>query len=175
MLKTILIIVVLAIAALLALAATKPDTFSVQRSASIKAPPEKIFPLINDLHGFNTWNPWMKKDPNMKVAYSGPDSGKGAAHDWDGNNDVGKGRLEIMDSTPASKVTMKLQMIKPMEANNTVDFTLEPKGNSTLVTWSMNGSVPFAAKIMHVIFDMDKMVGTDFEAGLANLKVVAEK
>lgn len=175
MLKTILIIVVLAIAALLALAATKPDTFSVQRSASIKAPPEKIFPLINDLHGFNTWNPWMKKDPNMKVAYSGPDSGKGAAHDWDGNNDVGKGRLEIMDSTPASKVTMKLQMIKPMEANNTVDFTLEPKGSSTLVTWTMNGPVPFVAKIMHVIFDMDKMVGTDFEAGLANLKVVAEK
>jgi polyketide cyclase/dehydrase/lipid transport protein len=175
MFKIIGIVVVALVAALLIFAATKPDTFRVQRSASIKAPPEKIFPIINDFHNWGTWSPWEKKDPGMKRTLGAVASGKGAVYEWEGNNEVGKGRMEIAETSPSSKVVIKLDFVKPFEAHNTVEFTLEPKSDATNVTWAMQGHTPYFAKIIHVFFDMDSMVGKDFETGLANLKAVAEK
>jgi len=175
MLKTIAIIVVLLIVGVLLFATTRPDTFRVQRAASIKAPPEKIFPLINDLQRFGAWNPFAKKDPGIKESYSGPASGKGAVCTFDGNKDVGKGSLEITDSASPNKVSMRLHMIEPFEADNNIEFTLEPRGELTNVTWAMEGKSPYLAKIIQLFFNMDRMIGRDFEAGLAGLKAVAER
>ena len=175
MLKTIAVIIVVLLAAVIVFAATKPDTFRVQRVTSIKAPPEKIFPYLNDLHKFGAWSPWEKKDPAMKRTFTGSESGRGAVYEWDGDKNVGQGRMEIADTAPPSKVAIKLDFVRPFEAHNIVEFSLAPKGESTDVTWAMQGPVPYVAKIMHVFVDMDSMVGKDFEAGLANLKTVAEK
>jgi carbon monoxide dehydrogenase subunit G len=175
--KTIAIIagcLTILIAAVLVYAATRPDTFRVQRSASIKAPPDKIFPLINDFREWSAWSPYEKKDPAMKRTFGATTSGKGAVYEWDGNGQVGSGRITIADASPPSQVMIKLDMIKPFAAHNDVAFILAPQGDSTMVTWNMQGAVPYLAKIMHVFFNMDKMVGTDFEAGLANLKTAAE-
>jgi uncharacterized protein YndB with AHSA1/START domain len=172
---TIVVLLVVAGAVILGLAAMKPDTFRVQRSATIKAPPEKIFALINDFHSWDQWSPWEKKDPTMKRSYSGPESGKGAVYAWEGDKNVGQGRMEIADSAPPSRVAIKLDFLKPFEAHNMVVFALEPKGDETTVTWDMEGPTPFFAKIFHVVLDMDKMVGGDFETGLANLKAASEK
>jgi hypothetical protein len=161
-------------AAVLVYAATGPDTFRVYRSATIKAPPEKIFPLINDFREWTTWSPYEKKDPEMKRTYGSSTSGKGAVYEWAGNGNVGSGRITIAETSP-SQVLIKLDMLTPIEAHNNVAFTLVPQGDSTTVTWDMRGDVPYLAKIMHVFFNMDKMVGADFEAGLNNLKVLAEK
>lgn len=174
MVKVVVGVVVVPIIAVLVYAATKPDTFRVQRSASINAPPQTIFPLINDLRSFNTWNPFVQKDPNVKGSYSSPSSGEGATYAFNGNKHVGEGSVEIAESSPPSKITMKLDMIRPFEAHNIVEFTLEPSGGSTNVTWSMHGPSPYIAKLMSVIFSMDGMIGKDFEAGLAKLKSVAE-
>jgi uncharacterized protein YndB with AHSA1/START domain len=168
-------IIVVGVAGILAFAATRPDTFRVQRAASIKAPPEKIFPLLNDLRNFASWSPYEKKDPAMKRTHSGAPSGKGAVYEWDGDKNVGRGRLAIANALPPSKVTLHLDMMRPLEAHNLVEFTLEPKGDSTNVTWAMNGQVPYVAKIVHVFLNVDRMVGNDFEAGLAKLKAIAEK
>jgi len=175
MFKIIAIVVVGVIAAVLIFAATRPDTFRVQRTARIKAPPGKIFPLIDDLHRHTTWSPWEKKDPEMKRAHSGAPSGKGAVYEWNGNKEIGKGRMEITESTPSSRVVMAMHFIKPFEAHNTAEFTLEPKGDSTTVTWALYGPQPYFAKVMHLFFNVDKMVGKEFETGLANLKAIAEK
>lgn len=175
MLKTIAIIIAVLIAAVLIFAATKPDTFRVQRAASIKAPPERIFPLINDFNRWSAWSPWEKKDPAMKRTFGAATSGKGAVYAWEGNKDVGQGRMEIAESVVPSRITLKLDFMKPFEAHNLVEFTLEPKGDATSITWAMQGDTPYFAKIIHVFFDMDKMVGKDFEAGLATLKSIAEK
>jgi hypothetical protein len=174
MLKITAIVIVVLIAAVLIYAATRPDTFRVQRSTNIHASTEKIFPLINDLRNFNTWNPYARKDPNATGSYSGPASGKGAAHAFEGNKDVGKGNIEILESSPSSKVTMALNMLSPFEAHNIVEFTLEPVGESTNVTWAIHGPMPFMSKIMCLFFDMDRMIGTDFEQGLSDLKATAE-
>jgi len=168
-------VLLVAIAAILVLAAMKPDTFRVERTASIKAPPEKIFPLISDFDNWGAWSPYEKKDPNMKRTRSGAANGKGAVYAWDGDKNVGKGRMEIAEASPPSKVSLKLDFERPFEAHNIVNFTMEPKGDATSVTWAMQGPVPYMAKIVHVIFNMDRMVGRDFEAGLANLKTLAEK
>jgi len=175
MIKTIAIVVLVLIGAVLVFAATRPDSFSVRRAASIKAPPEKIFPLINDFSRWGGWSPYEKKDPAMKRSFSGPAAGKGAVYAWQGNKDVGQGRMEIADAAAPSRVTLKLDFVKPFEAHNTVDFTLEPKGDATDVTWAMNGPMPFISKVVCLFVDMDSMVGKDFEAGLANLKAIAEK
>ena len=175
MIKTILGVIVVVVAALLGYAATRPDTFSVQRAASIKAPPEKIFPLIDDFHRWPVWSPWEKMDPDMKRTYSGAAAGKGAAYAWQGNNKVGEGRMEILDDPAPSKVVIKLDFIKPFEGHNTATFLLVPKGDVTDVTWTMDGPSPFVAKLMGVFMNMDKMIGNDFETGLANLKAAAEK
>jgi uncharacterized protein YndB with AHSA1/START domain len=175
MFKTIAIVVVVLIAAVLAYAATKPDTFRVQRAASIKAPPEKIFAVLNDFRRWDAWSPWEKKDPAMKRTFGTATSGKGATYAWEGNRDVGQGRMEITESVPPSKVAIKLDFLKPFEAHNIVELTLEPKGDATNITWAMHGPNPYFAKVMQVFLSMDSMVGKDFETGLANLKAVAEK
>jgi uncharacterized protein YndB with AHSA1/START domain len=175
MLKIIAIVIVVLIAGVLILAATKPDTFRVQRAASINAPPEKIFALINDFNRWGAWSPWEKKDPAMKRTFGAATSGKGAVYAWEGNKDVGQGRMEISESVPPSKIALNLDFVKPFEAHNLVEFTLEPKGDATNVTWSMQGATPYFAKIIHVFINMDKMVGKDFETGLANLKASAEQ
>ena len=175
MLKIIALVVVVLIVALLVFAATKPDIFRVQRLASINAPPEKIFPLINDFHHWGAWSPYEKLDPTMKRTYSGAANGKGAMYAWEGSGKAGIGRMEIAETSPASKITLNLDFVKPFEAHNIIDFTLEPTGDSTNVTWAMHGHSPYLAKVMHVFFDMDSMVGKDFETGLANLKALVEK
>ena len=172
---TVALILVVGIAGVLIFAATKPDVFRVARSTSIKAAPDKIFPLINEFRNWASWSPYEHRDPAMKRTYSGAESGKGAIYEWNGNSNVGAGRIEITDTTPPSKVMINLDMLKPFEAHNNVVFTLEPKGETTSVTWAMSGPVPYFAKIMHVFMNVDRMVGTDFEAGLANMKAVAEK
>ncbi len=171
----IAIVLVVAIAIILILAATKPDTFSVQRATTVKAPPERIFPLINDFHQWGTWSPYETKDPAMKRSYSGAASGKGAVYGWEGNKNVGSGRMEILDSSAPSKIVIKLDFFTPFEAHNTAEFTMLPQGDATNVTWLMHGPLPFMGKIMHVFINMDRMVGKDFEIGLANLKRLTEK
>ena len=168
-------IVVVAVAGILIYAATRPDTFRVQRSTTIKAPPEKIFALINDLYAWGAWSPYEKKDPAMKRTFGGAPNGKGAVYEWDGDKNVGKGRMEIIEAVPPSKVVIKLDFIKPFEGHNTAEFTLEPKGDGTTVTWAMYGPSPLMMKVMGIFMNMDRMIGDDFAAGLANLKAVAEK
>ena len=175
MLKTIALVIVVAIAGVLIFAATKPDTFAVQRSTSIKAPPDRIFTLINDFKRWDAWSPWEKKDPAMKRSYGPTTSGKGAHYAWEGNNDVGQGSMDITESVPPSKVALKLDFVKPFEGHNVVEFTLVPRGGSTDVTWSMSGPAPFMSKVMQVFVNMDRMIGKDFEAGLTSLKAAAEK
>ena len=174
MLKIIGLTVVVPIIALLVFAATRPDTFRVQRASSVNAPPEKIFALINDLRSWRAWSPYEQKDPSMKRTLSGAAHGKGAVYEWDGNKDIGKGRMEIIESDPASRVLIKLDFVRPFEAHNIVEFTLKPNGHTTNVTWAMHGRSPYLAKLMGVFFSMDSMIGKDFEAGLSNLKTVAE-
>jgi Polyketide cyclase / dehydrase and lipid transport len=175
MLKIVSIIIVVAVAAVLLFAATRPDTFQVQRSASINAAPNKIFPHLNDFTKWGAWSPWEKKDPGMKRNFGNITAGKGATYAWDGNQDVGQGSMEIIESVAPSRLSIRLSFMKPFEARNTVEFALEPKGASTQVTWTMHGPVPYISKIIHLFMDIDRMVGADFESGLGNLKVIAEK
>src|SRR6202171_3172544 len=171
----IAIILAIAIAVVLVLALTKPNTLAVQRAISIKAPAEKIFTLINDFHQWGTWSPYENKDPAMKRTYSGANSGKGAVYAWQGNKNVGSGRMEILDTSVPSKIVIKLDFFAPFEGHNTAEFTMLPQDDVTNVTWLMHGPVPFMAKIMHVLMNIDRMVGKDFEVGLANLKMLTEK
>jgi uncharacterized protein YndB with AHSA1/START domain len=171
----IAVVLAIAIAIVLVLAAAKPNTFSVQRGATMKAPPEKIFSLINDFHQWGKWSPWENRDPAMTRSFSGAESGRGAVYAWEGNKNVGSGRMEILDASTPSKITIKLDFLKPFEAHNTAEFTMLPQGNATSVNWVMHGPAPFLSKMMQVFMSMDKMIGKDFEAGLANLKGIAEK
>lgn len=178
MLEIIAVIAVvlgLAIAIVLILAATKPNTFSVQRATLVKAPAEKIFPLINDFHQWGSWSPYEHKDPAMKRTYNGAASGKGAVYAWDGDRNVGSGRMEILDTSAPAKIVIKLDFFTPFEGHNTAEFTMLPQGDATNLTWLMHGPAPFMAKIMHVFMNIDRMVGKDFEIGLANLKRLTEK
>ena len=162
------------IAALLIYAATRPDTMRIERSLHIHASPEQIRPLINTLQRFNTWNPYNQKDPSIKLSYRGPASGPGAVFDFDGNKNVGMGSIGIIEPSAPNCVTMTLDMSRPMECHNVIDFTLTKEGEGTRVTWAMRGPCPYLGKLMGVIFNMDKMVGRDFETGLAGLKALAE-
>ena len=175
MLKIIAIIITLLIAGVLIFAATKPDVFRVERKATIQAPPEKVFALINEFKQWGPWSPWKKKDPAMKRTYGTTTAGKGATYAWEGNKDVGQGSMEIIDSATPSLIRLKLDFVQPFEAHNMVTFTLTPQSNTTEVSWAMEGPVPYFAKIIHVFINMDTMVGKDFEAGLASLKALAEK
>jgi uncharacterized protein YndB with AHSA1/START domain len=169
------VVLVIAIAVVLILAATKPNTFSVQRAIAIKAPPERIFPLINDFHQWASWSPYENKDPAMKRSFSGAASGTGAVYGWDGNKNVGSGRMEILDSATPSKIVIKLDFFKPFEGHNTAEFTMLPQGNATSVTWLMHGPAKFIHRLMQVFMNLDTMIGKDFEVGLVNLKNLTEK
>ena len=169
------VVLAIAIAIILTLAALKPNTFSVRRAITVKAAPEKIFPLINDFHQWGTWSPYENKDPAMKRSYSGAASGKGAVYAWDGNKNVGSGRMEILDTSLPSKIVIKLDFFTPFEGHNTAEFTMLPQGDATSVTWLMHGPAPFMSKVMQVFMNMDNMIGKDFEIGLANLKRLTEK
>lgn len=182
MMKTLAIvgvIVLVAVAAILIYAATKPNSFRVQRSAVIDAPPNEIFPYINELKRWAAWSPYDRKDPGTKRTYNGPESGKGAIYEWDGNKSVGRGRMEIVEVTLPGRILFKLDFIRPFEAHNMAEFTLEPGNGQTNVTWALYGPSPYFAKVMGVVMglfmNVDDMVGKDFVAGLANLKTVVEK
>jgi uncharacterized protein YndB with AHSA1/START domain len=175
MLNLILIVLIVLVTIVLILAATKPDTFRIERSINIKAPPEKIFPLIADFHQMNTWSAWEKVDPAMKRSFTGAESGKGAKYAWDGNKDIGQGSMEILEATPSSRVLFKLDFYKPFEAHNMAEFTLTPHGETTTVNHAMYGPSPYISKLMSLVFSMDKMVGSKFEEGLSSLKASAEK
>jgi uncharacterized protein YndB with AHSA1/START domain len=175
MLKIIAIVIVVLIAVVLGLAATKGDTFSVQRATTIKAPAAKVYALIDDFRQWGQWSPWEKLDPGLLRTFSGATSGKGAVYEWTGNSKVGAGRMEITDPTPPNKLVIKLDFIRPFEGHNIAEFTLEPQGDSTRLTWVMHGPTPFVSKLMQVFVSMDSLIGKDFEAGLANLKALAEK
>lgn len=171
----ILAVIAAAVIGLLLYASTRPDSFRVQRSITIKAPAEKIFPAVNDLRVQQGWSPWEAKDPTMKRTYSGEQAGKGARYEWEGNKQVGQGRMEIVESTPPTRVLMKLDFIKPFPANNMAEFLLEPRGDSTVVTWAIFGPSPFMSKLMGVFMSIDRMIGKEFDTGLANLKARMEK
>ncbi len=151
----------------------RPDSFSFQRSIEIKATPQRIFPMINDLHEMNSWNPYAAADPKAVLAYEGPSSGKSAVYTWAGGK-MGEGRYEITESIPYSAVKARLLMIKPLAADNEVEYTLTPGNGTTVVIWAMRGKNKFIHKLMQTVFSMDKMVGKDFEKGLAALKAKAE-
>jgi len=172
--KIIVIVLVVAVAAILLYAWTRPDTFRVQRSIAIKAPPDRIVALIDDFRAFPQWSPWEKRDPNLKRSLSGAPKGKGAKYAWEGNSQVGSGSMEILEATPTRVVT-RLDFLKPFEAHNTAEWTLVPAGDTTTVTWAMYGPSPYISKLIGVFMSMDSMVGKDFEAGLAAMKAVAEK
>lgn len=174
MVKKIAIVLAVLLLGLLTFAATRPDSFRVQRTLTIHAPPEKIYPLLEDFHRWNDWSPYQKLDPSMRRTLSGAERGKGAVYEWDGNAKAGKGRMEITNLSAPSRVTIQLDFTKPFEAHNTAEFTLQPRGETTDVTWAMYGPSPFATKLVGVFLDMDRMIGRDFEAGLANLKALAE-
>lgn len=174
-LKIVAAVLVVTVAAILIYASTKPDSFRVERSIAMNAPPEKIFPYIDGLKRWTDWSPYEGRDPAMRRVYSGAESGKGAVYEWDGNDQVGKGRMEIVDSVPPRKVTIKLDFLKPFEGHNTAELTVEPKGGQTIVTWAMYGPSTFVTKLVGTFMDMDDMIGRDFAAGLAKLKTVVEK
>jgi uncharacterized protein YndB with AHSA1/START domain len=175
MILRIIIIVAALIAAILAFAATKPETFHVQRSITINASPEKIFALINDFHNWSGWAPQDKEDPTMTRTYSGAAKGKDAFSDWVSSGSAGKGRMTITESVPNKMISINVNFVKPFEAHNVNEFTLEPAGTSTKVTWTMNGTNLYIMKIISVFRNMDSVIGRHFESGLNNLKTVAEQ
>jgi Polyketide cyclase / dehydrase and lipid transport len=168
------IAIILLIVAAIVFVATRPANFRVQRSAQVSAPPDVVFSIINDLHRWGKWSQYDKRDPSMKKTFAGPSEGPGAIYTWNGNSEVGEGRLTIMESKPGQLVSMKLEFSKPFKCTNQVNFKLEPCDGGTRVSWIMDGKNNFVSKAMSVFMDMDKMVGKDFEQGLANLHKVAQ-
>ncbi|MFZ2162395.1 MAG: SRPBCC family protein [Sideroxyarcus sp.] len=174
MLKTIAIAVAVVVLAILIYAATKPDIFHVERTIDIKASPEKIFGLINDFRQWDVWTPY-NKDPAMKKTYSAKTVGTGATYAWEGNKDVGKGEIAIIGSEPNSRIAFDLHMIEPYEGRNHVVIALKAAGDTTTVTWILEDRHTYFLKLLGLFINMDKMIGRDFETGLAKLKSVAEK
>ena len=173
MLKKIAIGVVVLVGAVLLYAATRPDYMRFERSANIGAPPENIQPFIADFHNWKAWSPYETRDPALQRTFSGAPNGQGAVYEWNGNSDVGQGRMEITESVP-TKVAIKLDFIRPFEGHNIAEFTLQPNGESTTVRWAMHGPASYMGKLIGVFIDVEEMVGKDFETGLANLKSIAE-
>ncbi len=174
MLKKIGLGLLALIAAVLLFATTRPNSFSVERRVVIQAPPEKVQGFIADFRRWADWSPWEKLDPAMKRSFGGAAAGVGATYAWQGNSEVGSGRMEVKSVTP-EKVSIQLDFIEPFEGHNTADFLLTPKDGGTEVRWLMFGPAPFITKLMGVFVSMDSMIGKDFEKGLAQLKVAAEK
>ena len=174
MIKKILIGLALVVVVLVIIIALQPSTYRVERSATMNAPAPVVFAQVNDFHKWNAWSPWAKLDPAMKQTFEGAPAGTGAIYVWTGNKEVGEGRMTITESHPSDLVKIKLEFIKPFAANSDTVFTFKPEGNQTRVTWTMNGDKNFIAKAFHLFVNIDKMVGGDFEKGLAQMKSVAE-
>lgn len=174
MFKIIGLIVLVLIVAVLLFAATRPDTFRIERSIVVKAPPQRIHAQLEDFHRWRAWSPFEAMDPQMKREIAGSPAGTGAVYTWDGNSKAGAGRMEILESTPTC-VRIQLDFTRPMTAHNTAEFLLAPEGDGTRVTWAMHGPQPYIGKVMGLVFNMDAMIGGDFERGLANLKRVSEQ
>ena len=172
MLKTFFLGLMAAILAFCAYVALLPADFRIERTATLAAPPAQVFPHINNLRKWQEWSPWAKMDPAAKTTFEGPEAGTGAIFNWSGNEKVGEGRMTIIDSRPNEAIKMKLDFLKPWPASNTADFTLVPDGQQTKVTWAMSGQQGFIEKAVCVFMNMDKMVGSEFEKGLANLNTV---
>ena len=173
--KTVFAGIAIVFGGVLIYGAFKPGSFHVQRTVTINAPPDRIFPLINDFHNWPQWSPYEKLDPNLRRSFSGPANGQGATYEWEGNARAGKGRMEITQSVPPSKVAIRLDFIKPIEGHDDVEFGLQPNGNSTNVTWEMSGRLTFPGRVMTIFVSMDSIMGGDFENGLAKMKAAAEK
>lgn len=175
MIKQPLIVVVVILLTVGGTAATRPDTFRVERSLTINAPPERVFPLVNDFHNYRVWSPLEQLDPQMQREITGPTSGRGATYAWNGTSKVGAARMEIVESTPSSRVVTTLDVTKPLAVSHRVEFTLQERGDSTRVTWLMLGQSTFPSKLVPVFYTMDDLLGRDFEKGLAAMKAAAEK
>jgi uncharacterized protein YndB with AHSA1/START domain len=174
MLKIILIAIPVLIIVLVVIAALQPSDFRITRTATISAPPGIVFAQVNDLHKWEAWSPWAKMDPAAKITFEGPPAGTGAGYTWAGNNKVGEGRMTITESKPNERLRFKLEFRKPFEATHTAEFTFQPQGDQTVVTWSMAGTNKFMFKLFGLFMNCDKMVGGQFEQGLADLNVVAK-
>ena len=175
MAMNVLLLVAVLVGAVLLLAATRPDTFRVERRVVINRPAVDFFSLLADFHHWTRWSPWEGVDPDLKRTYSGSPSGAGSVYEWEGNSKVGKGRMEIIRADAPTHVTIDLSFIRPFRAENNAAFDLTPSGSGTEVVWAMYGPLPFASKLMSLFVSMDKMVGKDFEKGLAQLKAAAEQ
>jgi hypothetical protein len=174
MLYIVLISIAVLVALFLIIVAMRPAQFRVTRSTTIAAPPSAIFPHVNDLHNWKAWSPWAKLDLNMKETHEGAPAGVGASYHWVGNSKVGEGRMTIIESNPSDLIRIKLEFMKPFKATNTAQFTFKPEGNQTLVVWDMIGNNNFMCKAFSLFMNMDKMVGSDFEKGLAGMKSLVE-
>jgi hypothetical protein len=172
--KKVLIVLVLLVGALLVIVYTRPDTYKVERSTKIDAPPTVVFDQLEDLKAWSAWSPWDKRDPAMKKTFEGPPRGVGAAYAWEGNKEVGKGKMTITESQPPSQVKYKLEFIEPFAAVASSGFTVAPEGVGSKVTWSMDGNANFMTKAMSLVKPMDEAIGPDFEKGLAGLKAASE-
>ena len=173
-LRVVLALVIL-MAVFVLIVSLQPSEFSISRSATIDAPPAQVFPHVNDLHAWEAWSPWARLDPNAKNTFEGPPAGAGAKFSWDGNQEVGVGSMTISQSKPDELVQIKLDFVEPFPCSNDVEFTFHPEGNQTRVTWTMTGKNNFVGKALGLVMNMDKMVGSMFEQGLANLKTVVEE
>lgn len=174
-LKKVLIVLLVAIAAIVGIIAAQPNEFRIVRSATMAAPQSEVFAQVNDFHHWNDWSPWAKLDPAAKNTFEGPESGKGAVFSWDGNDKVGSGRMTILESRPSELVQIKLEFFRPMEDESTTKFTFKPEGEKTQVTWDMSGRHTFMSKAFCMLMNMDKIVGGQFEEGLSNMKAIVEK
>ena len=174
MLKIALISLAVLVVIFLIVAAMQPSDFRITRSAIFAAPATVVFEQVNDFHKWNAWSPWAKMDPDAKNTFEGPPAGIGSGFRWAGNNKVGEGHMTITDSTPDSRIAIRLEFIKPFAAVNTTEFTFKPEGDQTAVTWTMSGKNSFMAKAVTLVMNCDKMVGGQFEQGLANLRPIVE-
>ncbi|WP_020472603.1 SRPBCC family protein [Zavarzinella formosa] len=172
--KKILLGLLVVIGIFAVVVAMQPSDYQVTRSATMAAPPSEVFAQVNDFHKWEAWSPWAKLDPSIKMTFEGPAEGAGAIYKWTGNDKVGEGMMKINESKPAEQILIKLDFIKPFESSCDTDFTFKPEGSQTVVTWTMSGKNNFIGKAMCLFMNMDKMVGGDFEKGLANMKAVVE-
>ena len=175
MLKWSLAAIAALVVIFLIVVALQPTDFKVERSATMRAPAPAAFAQVNDFQNWQAWSPWEKVDPALKRQYEGPKAGTGAIYAWQGNKDVGEGRMTITDSRPAERVHIKLEFFKPFAATNQTDFTFKPSGDGTTVTWTMTGQNSFLSKAICLFVNMDKMVGGMFDQGLAQMKTVVER
>lgn len=157
----------------LLVASRRPDSFRIERSIAIAAPPETVFALLNDFKHWAQWSPWEKIDPTMQRTHSGADHGVGAVYSWTGTGKAGAGRMEILKSQGAASLVIQLDFFKPFKAHNTAEFTLRAEGGATNVVWAMYGPSPLVSKVMGLFFNLDRLVGKDFETGLKNLQALA--